>query len=437
MAKQKKQRKAHISFGRVFFPALALLLPLIYLFTDAFILYSEALFVGGEGETLLARLIAQLSDAAFAANPVFDLIGVTYGGAEPLFEILTVFDVLSAGGEYASLLAPAWLICLTAVFSALCAVLILFTAGRILRVRAVADAVVIGGSLAAMAPFLADLSFRIYHVINGGFEAADLAIGQFSLSVELMLTLALSLCVVLPAVRALRRAAGGDGVYVTFPYRVASKLPTLARLLSLVLGAVAAVIPFVLFVVPACSAGTLYDALSNALGYFGDDFLSRIDLFGGTPIAVVADAVAALLHLALLIFMLLALVRAALRVLRVFFTGAHRVAVKKRVRRKFTRAGGVWRKPALHVLRCYIAIAVVAVLLTLFGTPMRAHVDFASVSDTLTLVYLVIAWAKAYCKLLSAGVMLCALSLALATVAGNLSRAFVSRAIEDHREENE
>lgn len=434
-AKQKKQRKVHISLGRVFFPALVLFLPLINLFTDAFVLYSEALFVGGAGESLLTTLIAQLSDATFAANPVSDLIGVSYGGTEPLFELLTVFEALKSG--VAHLLMPALLILLTAIISALCGVIILFTAGRILRVRAVADTAVIAGSLAAVAPFLADLSYRICHIFNGGLEAADLAIVRFGLSVEMMLTLALSICIMVPAVRALRRAAGGDGVYVSFPYHFATKLPTISRLLSVVLGAVATVLPLLLFVMSVCDSGTLYDACANALHYLGDGILSRIDLLDGTPIAVIVDTVVAILFLVLLISLLVAILKAALRVLRVFFTGAHKAAAKKRVRRKLTRAGEIWRKPAMQVLQCYVAMATVAAGLMLLATPMRAHIDFANISDTLALVYLVIAWARAYHKLLSVGVIICALSLALATVAGNLSRAFVSRAVEDHREENE
>ena len=224
--KKEKARRAgqslvEIRLRRVFFPALIFFLPLLYLFLNAFVLYAPTLYTEVEGVTLLEALLLRLTDAAFASNPVSDVIAVTCGTDLPLWQEFTAIAALEGGN--AALVAPAAVLVAVALACAVCGALVLLTAGRILRARPMADLVIFCGAVGSIAPLFADVAYRIYYVANGGLAAADAAMPGFTLSIEVMLLQALSLVLLLPAMRAIRRAAAGDRIYVTAPYRMLTK----------------------------------------------------------------------------------------------------------------------------------------------------------------------------------------------------------------------
>ncbi|MBE6605206.1 MAG: hypothetical protein E7639_05850 [Ruminococcaceae bacterium] len=438
--KQSKQRRervkrppVRIKLRQVFFPALCFFLPVLYLFVDAFVLYSEALYAQSEGMTLLSALMANLTDGAFASNPVSDVIAATCGNGDPLWRSVTALTALEGGN--AALLAPALILVAAALACALCGTLVLLTAGRILRWHALADLTVFGGVFASVAPLLADVAYRLYFVAEGGFEAADAAMPLFTLSIEVMLLQALSAAMLLPAARAIRRAVAGDGVYVTLPYRILSGHESMARFGAILVGLTAALLPFVLLTVPISKNGTLLEIFFDTLETLLPNINALKGVFGEVVLEETVDAVMLLVLLPVVPVMVLSLVFSSFRLLRILIVPSQRVAASKRRRRSFQRLGHSLRRIPAAILNAFVTSGLLYFLFLLLLTGLRAHLHLKEVSDTLTLLYLAIAFVKANVRLYSVGVLVTVASLALATVAGNCLRAFVLAAREAYPEE--
>ncbi|MBQ2756930.1 MAG: hypothetical protein IJF31_00435 [Clostridia bacterium] len=438
--KQKRARPARvelppveIKMRQVFFPALCLFLPLLYLFVDAFVLYSEALYTQTEGGTLLSALIANLSDAAFASNPVSDVIAATCGPEAALWQSFTALSALESGNQ--ALLAPALILVAAALACALGGTLVLFTAGRILRVRPIADLVIVSGVLASVAPLLTDVAYRLYFVLDGGFAAADAAMPLFTLSIEAMLMQALSAVMLLPAVRAIRRAAAGEGVYVTLPYRVLAGSTTVVRLGAVLFGLAAALLPFVLLLVPISQNGTLLELCFDTLETVMPNLDAMKGVFGEVVLEDFAESAVLIVLLPVVPVMALWLLFSLLKLLRILIVSSRRVAASKRRRRSLKQLGRSLRRIPTALLSGFVTGGLVYFVLLLLLTGFKAHLHLGEVSDTLTLLYLGIAYIKTHVRLYSIGVLACVLSLTLATVAGNLARAFVMAARNAYAEE--
>lgn len=432
--KQKAQRakrpRVRVRMRQVFFPSLVFFLPLIYLFVDAFVVYSNVLRASAEGGTVLRLLVSRLLDASFNANPVSDIIAATVGGDGSVITLLSVKGILAAPTAHPALLAPAAILAISAVVSALGGILVLFTAGRILSWRPTAVFVIGGGFLASLAPLLADLAFRLYHVANGGMAAADVAIRSFGLSFEVILTCGLSLALMLPAVRAIRRAAGGQGVFVAPPYALLCRRFWAIRLLGALFTLAAIVLPLGGLLIESSVVGkpiylfldgvehASYNASVVARAFFAKDLLAT------------ASAVIPLIALLIVPLTLLAVFPALFSLLRFLFTRPIKAALLKRRKKAFLRTGQRLRRIALIAPALFVACGIVAFLLLLLGA--RAHIAPANVGETLTVIYLLLAYARSIAALHTTGLLVCVLSLVLSNVAGSLGRAFVALSLEKH-----
>ena len=432
-AKQtKKPARARLPRGRVqvkmrqiFFPSFVFFLPLLYLFLDAFVLYSDALYTQIEGSTALSLLISRLSDATFATNPVADVVAATLGNPTQLIETLTVWKILSDPQAYMPLVAPAAILVASALISALCGVLMLFSAGKLLRYSVVADLAVDGGFFAALAPLLASLAHRLYHIANGGLAAADAAALGIGLSIEMILTCGLTLTVMLPAVRAVRRAVGGDGVYLPGSYRMLGGRFKLIRVLGFLTALVALVLPLLTLFVEVTPQGTMLEVFFDALEGARGDLQALRALFSDRFAFLAAEALYGLLTLPIVPLILLSTVTSLWAVLRFLLADPQKVAAKPRRRRAFCKTGAALRRAAVAMLAFYILFAVVAFVLLLAGTHLRAHIDLLDINATLTLLYLLLAYVKTYGTLFTIGILLAALSLLFGAVAGDFAKAFV------------
>ncbi len=439
-AKPKKRRsRARPSRGRVqvkmrqiFFPSLVFFLPVLYLFTDAFVLYADALYTQTEGGTVLTLLISRLSDAAFSTNPITEVIAATLGNTASPIEILTVWQILSAPHAYLPLVAPAVILAASALISALCGVLMLFSAGKLLRYPVMADLAVGGGFFAALAPLLASLAPRLYHIANGGLAAADVAARSFGLSIEMILVCGLALTVMLPAVRAVCRAVGGDSIYLPAPYRVLGSRLGAIRALGTLFALAALLLPLLSLLIEVSSQGTMLEVFFDALGGADSGLHTLKALFADNFAFLAAEALYSLLTLPILPLMLFYTVLSLWAVLRFLLANPARVAAKPRRSKAFCKMGAVLRRASVAMLAFYVLFAAVAFFLLLAGTDLRAHVDFFEINGTLTLLYLLLAYVKTYGTLFTVGILLCTLSLLLSTVAGNFAKAFAVAAKEEY-----
>ncbi len=436
--KRKKMRRSRepvqLRMRQVFFPALVFFLPLLYLFVDAFVRYSAVLEADAGGTSVFALLISRLCDAAFSSNPISDVLTATVGGEELLLEPLTVWRVLASPDAYGALVAPALILVISACLSALCGMLILFSAGKLLRLQAIADLAVYGGFFAALAPLPADLSFRAYHMANGGPAAADAAIGGFGLSIEVILIYGISLAVMLPAVRAIRRAAGGNGIYLTVPYRLLGPRVGTIRVLGAVCALAALLLPLAALFITTSAQGTLLDMFFIATESAGAHFAAIKAIFSEGYAFSLVRALWGLFPLVAVPLLLLCTVLALPAALRFILAEPAKVAAKRHIRKGFKRTGKALRRAPIVMLACYAVFHVLAFILLLFATDMRAHIDLGEINGTLTLLYLLLAFVKTYGRLCTAATLLAALSLLLGTAAGNLAKALVVISQEEYGE---
>ena len=73
------QKKPRIEFKKVIFCAIMLLLPLAYLFFDAFVLVTGELFVSPDGNVPLHELMARLGSPAYQTNSVGEIAEAFFG----------------------------------------------------------------------------------------------------------------------------------------------------------------------------------------------------------------------------------------------------------------------------------------------------------------------------------------------------------------------
>lgn len=434
-AQRKKKQKEigpKIKMRQIFFPSLMLLLPLFYLFLDVFVCYSDVLYTQQDGISALSGFITQLARAEFAANPVSDLIIANFGGDAVLFETLTLKQILSATDIYRPFVLPAALLTVLSALSALCGIVTLFSKGKVLRVRAVADAVVVCGLLGALAPLLAGILFRLSHVASGGFAGADAAMRLFGYSIEVVLLCGLSFTLMLPAVRSLRRAAAGQGIYLTAPYRLLGKKIGLARLFGVISALLTILFSLLALVAETTPGCTLLDVCFNALGGVGANATALLGILDSDDSIAPIRGLYGLMLLPLLLNLVSCTLRSIIATLRLLFARPSKIAAKKRRREALRRTGKVLRGNATSLLTLYAVFYVLAVLL-LLATGIKADIDAALVSDTLTVLYLLIAQVKSCAPLYTAGMLCAALSILFGTVAGNFAKAFVVKSLEDHQ----
>ncbi|MBR3863181.1 MAG: zinc ribbon domain-containing protein [Clostridia bacterium] len=430
--KKQKQIGPKIKMRQIFFPSLMLLLPLFYLFLDVFVCYSDALYVQQNGVGALSGFIAQLASTEFAANPVSDLLVANFTGNAALFDTLTVKDILSAADIYRPFVLPAVLLAVFSLLSAICGVVTLFSGGKVLRVRVFADAVVTCGLLGALAPLLAGIFFRLSHAASGGFAGADAAMRLFGYSIEVILLCGISLALMLPAVRSLRRAAAGQGIYLTAPYRLLGKSIGLTRFFGVVSALLAIGLSLLALTVEIALGITLLDACFDALENVDANVTALLGALGSDDIILPVQGLYGLVLLTLLSIVAFSTLRAVMATLRILLARSTKIATKKRRRKALKQTGSALRGNATVLLTLYVVFYVLAVLV-LLAMGVKAHVDIALVSDTLTVLYLLIAHVKFCAPLYTASVLFAALSLLFGTVAENFAKAFIVKSLQDHQ----
>ncbi len=402
-----------INVGAVLPAVFALLLPLCYLFFDAFVIYPDTVLTGEQ--SLLSLLVLRLTDGALAQNPVSDIIAATYG------DLLSPMTYFSAPAAFFSgvLRLPSLMLLLPMCLCAVSALLLLVTLGRVLRSRILTDFIAFAAFLGTAAPFMAmlfsDMENRISHSAM-----------RVHFTVEGFLLAAILLCLLPLAARRVYRVAGGDTAYVSFVARfTAVRLGrNVVRLLAALFALVAIFLPlypvfFSLEEAPALLS-RFVDGLPTAMA---DCRLLLTGLWDGQPclsVALLAD-IGVLLTLPLL---LLCSFFALLSFFRILFATRRRTVGKLRCRARLIRTGQTLRRPLWLALLALLAFRGIALLL-IFSRAVQMHFAAASVEEALSVFYLLSLYVKTVLAPPVTGALLAALSFICALAAGNLSKAYV------------
>lgn len=433
--KQKGARPApQIKMRQIFFPSLMLLLPLLYLFVDVFVLYSEVLYMQSGTTNMLGALVARLTQAEFATNPVSDLIASTLGDSTVLLEALSVKDILAAADLYRPFAVPAVLLAVLACLSALCGLAVLFSKGRILYVRALTDVVITVGFAAAGAPFFSGAVFCLPYLFSGGLAGVDAAIRLFGFSIEVWLLCGLSFALMLPAVRSLRRTAARGGIYLTTSYRLLGKKIGISRFFGVFAALLASACSCAVLFLKISPNGALLPTFLNGMSGVGQSFLAFLGIFKGEELDAALGGLYSIILLPLVPTMVLCVLHSLVAAVRLLLAKPASVANKKRRRKRLLSTGAVLCRTSLSLLKSYMTFYVLSVLLLLFASAAWAHIDLALIPDTLTLLYLLIAQVKACGALNALGAVLVVLALFFGTSAGNFAKAFITASLEKHQE---
>lgn len=440
--KQKKQKPA-IRMHMVFWSGVAMLLPLLYLFVDIFVSFSDALTKVGEGGlTNLSLLFSRLCSSAYSTNTWSELVEGTLGTADPILTTVSLKSVL-AGGVDAMFTVPTLLVAVFALLSGVMGVLILFTAGRALRTKWLADLAVLGGVGATAAPLAGTLLMRIVYCLqNGGFgketlAAADVRFLSVGLSVEAMLLMAVLACALLPAVGMVRRVsahAHDVRCHVVLPYRLfAQRSFTLTQLLAIltVLLAIGVLVGYVCL--PVLAVGAALDFPSAYQGFFPNFIAaakSMWSLIAGSGIQEeLPRLLAPLLGLAFLlqaILLLVSLWRVLGLLYRLCRVRVYALSDRKCDFRSLTTAGKRVRRMVLVPFRCYVIIQALLVVLILPASGLAAHLDFANIDETLGVIYLAIAYVRSLGSVTMLYTLLATLGALLWHTVENLSLALIN-----------
>ncbi|MBQ3483631.1 MAG: hypothetical protein IJA78_05585 [Clostridia bacterium] len=450
---QKKQRepKPPIRMRTVFWSGVAMLLPLLYLFVDLFVSLSGALTqITPSGQSNLSVLFARLTSPSYATNTCAELVEGTLGTADPLLTTVSLKTVFTGGAD-ALFVAPVFLVAVFALLCAVMGVLVLFTAGRILRNKWLTDLAVIGGVGATAAPLAGMLLMRVVYCLqNGGFgkealAAADARFVTLGLSVESMLLLAVLTLVLLPAVGVLRRVgarAQGSRVHVMLPYRLfAERSFGLTRLLAILSVVLALGVLVGYMSLPVLTVGAVFDfpsAYQNLFPNFIAAAKSMWALIAGSAVSEeLPTLLAPLLGFAFLlqaILLLVALWRVLGLLYRLCRVRVFALSDRKSDCRSLTTAGKRVRRMILVPFCCFVWVQAVLTVLILLASGVAAHLDFANVSETLGVLYLSVAFVRALGGVTVVYTLLAAVGALLWHTAENLSLALICIA-DRHKEQ--
>lgn len=421
--------KIYISFESIFFPILFLLLPICYLFFDLFAVYSSSVFTVTEGTSPLLLLIAKLFSAASGDITASALIMETVG--DSFVGTVTVKAIFENTSASTALMAGAVSVVVIAVLCLVAAALLIVTWGRLLRQKLFADFVVGVSVLGALTPLIAKLVVRLL------CENGDVAMQSLHLSVEAALLFGISLCLMLPAAKKLRRVAGGVrvGVYATLPYRFASRSTMISRILAIAFGVIGMALPFLAVFMGGISRGGVKmedtaSVLTASIGGIGDLAATVGTLFSGGNAFEVMTALADIFLLLMIVLMCCYTLSAFFALLKLIITGKDALVDKKRVRRAFDRMASRFRGAAIAVVSVTIVLHVLLMLVGLFLTNAFQYIDVFNVGETLSVIYALMAYTGTCLELNSFGCGLLLLSVLFATVGGNFARGIANRAGE-------
>lgn len=403
LPEKKRKRRREVSFGVIMMPAIALCLPVIYLFVELFARLNEALLAGDNFSLLYGRL----SSAEFVNFPVRELIAATYGGDGELYQVFSAASLF--GGGAGEMMLPVLTVFVFSVLSALVAILLFFSGGQLLRFRLFTDLTVFAGVGAAFSPLLGLFLMRLSYLFSGGTAAADAAMARVTLSVESAILVLLSALLVLPAVSMLASTGARvahDRYHIQFPFRFLGGTSFGAvRVLAAVFGGGVLILSLLQLFLPVLPFGGL--AFFSAAWDAG--FSDRISLakalvnsFAGGIGAIDFPALAGTLLYALFYLqiplLLAALVAYAFSYVRLFFVKKETLSNRKCDYRAMKKMGVRGRRPVMMLFWSMTALQAVLVLFMLFCSPLAGHMDMADVEGTRTLIYLSIGYIRNICS---------------------------------------
>lgn len=401
-----------LCFKNVLWPAVALLLPLLYLFFELFAVLSAQL----SGNGALAKLIGDLTAGNLDTVKISEMAEAMTAEQVPLYQAFSPFDLIAdlIGGKMPTegiWLLPAALVALIAVASAALAVFLIATRGQVLRSASFNSVLSIIGSSAVFAPLFGLLSLCVYYAATLGLDGADLAMQRVAIAPGtwlLMLILFFTLKPALAALRKLSATADGAEEYPLFPYRSAAKCQYKSLKLATVITFAASVGVLLCYLfLPVTRAGSLLDYCKQILG--GGEGVSLSDRFAAfadvtdklfhrvegsvDPMALseLIMSLAAFLTLAVLLVALLHWVISLIRMARLKEdTCVHNKVSKRLVRSLAARV----RNFAVIPVLCYALCQGVLTALLLFGSPMVAHLDFSNVAESMNAFYVTVFYLK-------------------------------------------
>ncbi len=405
-AHTRSSRKPPLRLGMVFWQAVALLLPMAYLFFDAFAVLADQLFLRSlSGSMNLTRLMERLSTALYAGNTVGEITEATLGEAVPIWQSVSFASLLRGDEPSLTLWLPLAITALMILLCAVCAFLLLFTGGRILRLRSFTNLTLLCGTGAAFVPLLGGFALRLVYCFDRGIEDADAMMQRIIPSVEHLCIMGILVCALLPALASLKSIsayARRQNKFLNAPFGALEKssfrLKKILLLLSL-LAAAAAVICF--FCLPISTQGAL------SISTIKNDFTAcyhavttaRNALAAGNGATVNFLSVAQALLLTEIPFagavLLLSCLPLLITLCRVLTLRAKESAQKKSAKRILERAGKNVRGVILAPYVSFVAVQAVTVLFLLFFTPVLAHINFSNVEQTLSVLYLTVAYVRA------------------------------------------
>ena len=417
-------RRPPLRLGMVFWQAMALLLPLAYFFFDAFVVLSDKLFLSAmSGNMNLPRLMERLCSTLYESNSVTEIVEATIEDGTVLTQSVSFFALLSGDEIDLAFLLPLGITALAALLCAVSCLMLLLTGGRILRLRSFCNLTLLGGVLAVFAPLVGSAALRFGYYLGNGVEEADVMMQRILPSVEYLCVMGILACALLPALVSLKRIAAyarRQNAFLTAPFGPLGKRSLGTKraltLLSL-LGAAGVLVCF--FYLPVSGLGDLnLTTLAADLSACNEGIATVRNAAAAGESASINFLSAALLLIAVTpsvstVLLMLEAILLIFTALRVLSLKSEEAACKKGTKRKLTNIGVHIRRAVFAPLVGSAVIGALAVVFLLIATPALSHLDFASISETLSVLYLAFAYVRTvsgvgtlYMLLAAAGVLL-------------------------------
>lgn len=432
----KKARLPALSLRMVLWQAIALLLPLAYLFFDTFILLCDSLFCfSPSGSMQLHRFMERLTGFLYETNAVSEIMELTVGESITIFEGVSPLLCLSGDGA-AEFLVPMIAIILLVLLCAASGVLLLVTGGRILRMRAFVNLTLTVGTCATFAPLLGMLLLRVQYCLKGGFDAADMQMQHILPSLEALCLMGILMCVLLPSLTALRRLAAyakKEREFVCFPYRFFTKRSfTFSKIMAVlsVIGLLALAACFFFLPITTAAKRNVGAVLQSIGKDWGAAFAAVKSLFaqdGGMSAMECAGVLMSFAGDVWMLLVLLGVLFALIALLGVLLVKRDTLLKKKRRQKEVKKLA----TPVLDTVLtpCAVLFVMQAVLCValLFFTPIAMHLNFSSISDTLSVVYLTMAYVRTLGATNTLYALLCVCGLLLWHLADQSTAALIAQ----------
>jgi len=401
--KERKAKKIKISipFKEIIWPAVALLLPLAYLFFDAVVILSERLFTAN-GAAPLPALVQKLCDPLYANNSLQELLEASFGESFALFSSFTPLSVIKATAQGRAMMGMAQIsLLLQLILLAGCvlsALLLLVSAGKLLRSRFFTALAIFFGMGATFSPLLCNAVLHIAYCVGRGPDGADLLMQPITPSIEALCLMGILACVVVPALCQLSRVAADarcEKGAVLFPCHFLLKAPFgFTKWFAFVAVMLSAAFIIVMTFLPISDFGTIRNLSEVFHADWGQIALLWQELprgEGGAALSALAGLllrVAGLWWIPIAFVAVICLVVAAVQILTLKKNKERR---KKAGSGMLTELGTCIRCGLIAPYACFVLVQGLLVFLALLATPMQAHLDLANAQQTLSLLYLTIA----------------------------------------------